>query len=112
MAAKENYQLRAEPFELGSDRPGDSKAQADARTYLRRQMRDNSNGIPGKTKRHFRDECERLFGTSSREFERLWRDECASTGAAAAWRCASAAPTPYRIAASKALAIITVTRQR
>jgi hypothetical protein len=86
MAAKENYQLVTESFDLGSDRPGDNKAQALARAFLRRLMTDNPNGIPGKAKRDFKEECEQRFGTSNREFEQLWRDESARTGAAAAWR--------------------------
>jgi hypothetical protein len=85
MAVKETYQLRAESFELGSDRPGDSEAQAQARAYLRRLMREYPKGVPGKRKRDFRNECAQQFGTSDREFERIWRDEIARLGAIG-WR--------------------------
>jgi hypothetical protein len=83
MAAKENYQLRAESFELGSDRPGDNEAQAQARAYLRRSMRKYPNGIPGKTKGDFREECKRLFNTPKRVVDRVWKEEIARTGAIA-----------------------------
>jgi hypothetical protein len=85
MAAKENYQLVPEPIELGSDRPGDSEAQAQARDYLRRLMREYPNGVPGKRKPDFRNECAQQFRTSDREFEWLWREEIAGSGAKG-WR--------------------------
>jgi hypothetical protein len=84
VAAKEKqiiHELVAEPFDLGSDRPGDSKTQAAARAYLHRTMVSYPNGVPGKSKDDFRIECEREFKTSYREFERIWREEIARTGA-------------------------------
>jgi|SRR5215831_7442765 len=85
MAAKENYQLVPERIELGSDRPGDSEAQAQARAFLYRLMVKYPNRILGKTKPDFRGECKQLFKTPGRLFDRIWQEEIARTGAIA-WR--------------------------
>jgi hypothetical protein len=83
VATKENYQLVPEPVELGSDRPGDSPAQAQTRAYLHRQMVKYPNRIPGKTKQDFRDECKQRFKTPQRVFDRVWKEEIATIGAIA-----------------------------
>jgi hypothetical protein len=83
MAAKENYQLVPEPVELGSHRPGDSEAQAQARDYLRRLMRDYPKGVAGRTKDDFRGECKQMFKTPHRAFDRVWKEEIARFGATA-----------------------------
>jgi hypothetical protein len=83
MAAKENYQLVAEPVELGWDRPGDNEVQAQTRAYLHRQMVKYPNRIQDKTKSDFRGECKRLFKTPKRVFDRVWKEEIARTGAIA-----------------------------
>jgi hypothetical protein len=75
------HELGAEAFWLGSDRPGDSKAQKAARTFLHRSMVDHPNGVPGKTKRDFQIECEQQFEISNRDFDRIWREEIDRTGA-------------------------------
>jgi hypothetical protein len=77
-----NYQLVALPFDIGSSHPGDSKAQADTRAFLRQWMTKHPNGTP-KTKPEYRIECQDQFGISSREFDRIWREEVSDTGATA-----------------------------
>jgi hypothetical protein len=77
-----NYPLVAVPFDIGSSHPGDSKAQANARAFLHRLMMENPNGT-SVTKLEYRADCLKQFGTSRREFERLWRQEVANTGATA-----------------------------
>jgi hypothetical protein len=83
MAAKDNYQLRAESFELGSDRPGDSEAQAQARAFLRHLIAEHPNGVPSRTKDDFRGECKQMFKTPNRAFDRVWKEEIARFGATA-----------------------------
>jgi hypothetical protein len=75
------HELGAEAFELGSDRPGDSKAQKTARTFLHRAMVDHPDGVPGVLKRDFRLRCKQEYGTSYREFDRIWHEEITRTGA-------------------------------
>jgi hypothetical protein len=83
MTDRENYRLGAEPVELGSHRPGDSEAQAQARDYLRRLMREYPKGVPGRTKDDFRGKCKHMFKTPKRVFDRVWKEEIATSGATA-----------------------------
>jgi hypothetical protein len=77
-----NYQFGALPVEIGSSHPGDSKVQARTRAFLHRLMTDHLTGTP-KTKPEYRAECRERFKISDREFDRLWREEVARTGATA-----------------------------
>jgi hypothetical protein len=44
-------------------------------------MVEHPNGVPGMLKGDFELKCKQEFGTSHREFERIWRQEVARTGA-------------------------------
>jgi hypothetical protein len=78
-------ELVAIPFDLGSSFPGDSEKRAQTRAFLRSLMVEHPKGVPDKTKHDFKVECEQRFGTSAREFDQIWREEAARTGASA-WR--------------------------
>jgi hypothetical protein len=74
--------IQTEMFIEGKSNPGDDKKQADTRAFLHQLMRNHPNGTR-TTKLEYRDECMERFKISGRDFDRLWLDEVANTGAIA-----------------------------
>jgi hypothetical protein len=68
----QRHNLRAEPFDLQQEPPGDSPAERRARKFLRRLMQKYPAGLPGRSKPDFARVCQQRFGTPGRTFDRLW----------------------------------------